>query len=60
MMKHFIQNHRDVLEILLAGGGGIGLMLTELELTLKILIGFATLGFILYKWRCAYLDRNKK
>ena len=55
-----ITKHKDILEILLAGGGGFTLMLTNIELVLKILIGTATLGFILYKWRCSYLDRNKK
>lgn len=54
-----IFKHKDVLEAIIVSGGGITSMMLNIELILKILIGLATLGFILYKWRCAYLDRRK-
>ena len=60
MIKTFLHKHTDVCEILLAGASGMGLMLTNIELILKILIGFVTLGYISYKFVCAVIDRNKK
>lgn len=60
MIKTFIHKHTDLIEILIAGGGGFSLMLTNIELILKVLIGFTTLGYILYKWRCNYIDRKNR
>lgn len=55
-----MKTYKDSIEILLAGGGGFSLMLTDIELILKILIGFTTFGYILYRWRCTYIDRKNK
>ena len=60
MMNHFLNRHKDVLEIMLASGSGMGLMLTNLEAILKVLIGCATLGYICYKWYWTHQDRKKK
>jgi hypothetical protein len=60
MINHFINRHKDILEIVLAGSSGMGLMLTNIEAVLKILIGFATLGYICYKWYWTHQDRKKK
>jgi hypothetical protein len=40
----------DNLEVIAAGSGGLALMLTDIELGLKCLIGIVTLGYLIYKW----------
>ena len=61
MIKTFINKHTDLCEILLAGGSGFGLMLTDIELVLKVLIGVATLSYICFKFYCNVVDRfNRK
>ena len=40
----------DSLEVLAAGSTGLVIMLTDIELVLKCLIGLATLLFIVYKF----------
>lgn len=60
MILAFIKHYNDQIQVLLAGGGGISVLFTSVDLTLKVLIGLSTLGFILWKWRCAYVDRKRK
>lgn len=59
-MKNFIQNHEDVLQILGVSSGGTVALFSNIELGLKIIIAGLTIGFIVWKWRMAYLDRKKK
>ena len=55
-----IVNHTyDIIEVVLAGGGGITVMLTDIELTLKILIGIVTLAFVSYKFIRAIKEGKK-
>lgn len=49
-INQFIEKYRDEIHVISAGGGGISLTLTNIDLMLKILIGLASLGFIIYKW----------
>ena len=56
----YLHNHKDILEIVLAGGGGISIFLTNLQTGLQILIALASLGYIIYKWHCLYIDRKRK
>lgn len=60
MIQHFMKNHRDVLEVIVAAGSGFSLLMTNIDFVLRVLIGCASLGFILYKWRCYYVDRKNK
>lgn len=50
----------DIVQVLLAGGWGFSVWMTNFELALKVLTALAALGFILWKWRCAYVDRKQK
>ncbi len=58
MFNHFVNRHKDILEILLAGGSGVSVFLTNLQTGLQILIALTSLGYILYKWHCLYIDRK--
>lgn len=60
MLHKFIHNHEDLLQVIGASGGGVGLMLTNIELGLKISIGCVTLGYLLWKWRREYLKIKKE
>lgn len=42
--------YSDEIHVLGAGGGSISLTLANIDLVLKILIGLASLGYIIYKW----------
>ena len=63
-MKHillqFIHDHKDSIQASLVGTGGLGALFTNIDIGLKILVTAVTLGFIIWKWRCAYLDRKNK
>ncbi len=63
-MKHlilqYIHEHKDIIQATIVGGGGLGGMFVNIELGLKILIAITTLGFIVWKWACAYSDRKNK
>lgn len=62
MLKHlgqFINNHVDVLQIISAGAGGIGVLFMNIEFILKLLLATASLGYILWKWRVEY-KKNKE
>lgn len=56
--EQFIHHHIDLIQILVAGGSGLGLMMTSIEQGVRIFIGFLTAGYIIYKWRCHYIDRK--
>lgn len=60
MIKTFITKHTDLIEVIFASATGMSILLTEIELILKVMIGFVTLGFITFKWICAIQDRKKK
>lgn len=59
-MKNFIHEHTDFLQISGIGGSGFGALFLNIELGLKIIIAGLTIGFIIWKWRVAYLDRKNK
>lgn len=62
MIHTFIQKHTDLLYVLLTGGGYTVLGFTELmgslEAIIRVLVGLATLGYILYKSYSLY-KKNK-
>lgn len=42
--------HKDEIQVALAGGGGITGMLTLTDMVMKVTIGLLTIGFLLRKW----------
>ena len=56
----FLHSHKETIEIFIAAGAGMGAMFTNIELGLRIIIGFLTIGYISWKWICAYADRKHK
>lgn len=62
MLKHtleFIHNHIDILQVLGAGAGGVGVLFLDIEFILKLLLTSLSGGYIIWKWRVEYL-KNKK
>lgn len=57
----FHTKYSDIIQVLLAGGSGFGFIsLANVDLIIKVIIGIVTLSFIIWKWRCAWVDRVKK
>lgn len=50
----------DVIKVLAAGGGGFSVMMTNIELLLKVLIGVATLMYLGVKIHKELKSRNTK
>ena len=57
MIKHFINNHHDIIQVIVAGGSGVGAMFLNIEIGLRVAIGVITLAYILRKW---YLMEKRK
>lgn len=60
MINYFINKHKDILEVILAGSTGTGIFLANIQTGLQIMVAIASLGFIIYKWHCVYIDRKNK
>ena len=62
MINTFIHKHTDLIYVLLTGGGYTALDFTSLmgnlEAIVRVLVGLATLGYILYKSYSLY-KKNK-
>jgi hypothetical protein len=49
-MKQQIDDLIDLVKVTFAGAGALTVTLTNINLLLKVLIGIATLGYIIRKW----------
>lgn len=45
----FFKEHGDTIKTLLAGGGGFGVLMTNMDLVLKVLIGVSTFIYVVIK-----------
>lgn len=45
----FIQQNIDTIKTLIAGGGGFGVLMTNMDLVLKVLIGVSTFIYVVIK-----------
>ena len=47
---NWMYSHKDIIEVILVGAGGLTASLTVADHALRILLTLASLGFVLYKW----------
>lgn len=59
MIQKYFGEHIDLIEVISVGTGGLVTMFMDIELILKVCIGCASLGYILWKWRNDY-NKSKK
>jgi len=50
----------DIIEVVIAGSGGISLMMLDIEFWMKLLVGCLSGGFIIYKWYWAEKERKER